>query len=1018
MTAPAEFIRAFSQYIQDAKKARENDMSEKHRQEVFLSFLHDAFGLEANAIERERFIFQAHVKRKGYLDALFGDLIFEFKRKLEDTTAARDREQLLDYLVSLAHERDYVGVLTDSLTFEVFALQDGNLKMLDRFELKEDDPETAYVRLDAYLFSQKHVPPTSADVVGRFGSSSPTFQLAFHTLNELYDRASAFPALKIWREQWDKLLSKVYGSKVGDVDLFLRHTYLCQFAKLLAYAALRGLPDDEPTIEDILSGKAFYGQGVSNIGENDFFSWVLLPEIKAQSVALFRRLALGLVVYDLSRIDQDLLKQLYQNLVDPATRHQLGEFYTPDWLAELTLQDIDYHYPQSLLDPACGSGSFLFATIKRLAAAGLTGWPLVRFTTENIIGMDVHPLAVTIARINYLLALSEHLRTAPTDSDSGLVAVPVYMADALIRPLENEAHDSLTVPVDDRHKDELFYIPFTAASAPNALTEVIEKMHDFARSSPQSIPSTAYSNAFRQIVIKQFGSDEPTVLNRWNGNLNLLTQLIHEKRNGIWAYILKNLSRPLVLAKRQFDVVAGNPPWLRYSDIKSKAYQAQVKMLYQFYKLIESNDNKLFTAMDLSTLFYVHALDRYLKPGGTLAFVMPRAVITGAKQHRPFQMQGFSRVIDLLGVEPLFNMPTCVLVRQGDDVKINAIPSIHYIGKLSAHEINLEHALPMLTSKVETVKFVDSDVRSPYYYDRFQQGATLVPRNLCFVKPEGNASSPAVITDPEADKEAKKPYKGIKLRGVVENDYVYATLLSKHLVPFGYEKLHMVALPAQLGDDGTLRILKTEGDFAEKGHFGSWDWFAKAAAQWNALKKESTHLSFTDQLNYRNKITMQNPSGIKVFYNSSGTHISACVIDILHVDMDVHKRRTKGFIADYKTYSCQVDSLEEAHYLCALLNAPSVDTAIKVYQTRGIYKGERDISRTPLEACAIPQFDPTNADHCELARLSQEAHARIETLKQMGLKGDVYRIRAAARKEAQEEITAIDILARRVIGLA
>jgi len=136
---------------------------------------------------------------------------------------------------------------------------------------------------------------------------------------------------------------------------------------------------------------------------------------------MLRRLAQSLNVYDLQRINEDLLKQLYQNLVDPETRHDLGEFYTPDWLAELTLQEINYRPGQSLLDPSCGSGTFLFTAIRRLAALGLTGWQLVDFALENVAGMDVHPLAVTVARTNYMLAIIPHMHGERQRSDAGLV---------------------------------------------------------------------------------------------------------------------------------------------------------------------------------------------------------------------------------------------------------------------------------------------------------------------------------------------------------------------------------------------------------------------------------------------------------------------------------------------------------------------------------------------------------------------------------------------------------------------
>jgi type I restriction-modification system DNA methylase subunit len=105
--------------------------------------------------------------------------------------------------------------------------------------------------------------------------------------------------------------------------------------------------------------------------------------VRNEALTMLQRLAQSFVVYDLKKINEDLLKQLYQNLVDPATRHELGEFYTPDWLAELTLREIDYHPGQSLLDPSCGSGTFLFLAIRRLAEQGLTGWALVDFALET-----------------------------------------------------------------------------------------------------------------------------------------------------------------------------------------------------------------------------------------------------------------------------------------------------------------------------------------------------------------------------------------------------------------------------------------------------------------------------------------------------------------------------------------------------------------------------------------------------------------------------------------------------------
>jgi hypothetical protein len=1008
------FNELFSTYIQNARAAVNQDRSERQLVALFTDFVSKAFDVDVSSMVFEQAIHIASIQRRGFIDVLFGDLVVEFKRQIV-RNVEEPREQLKRYMRSL--QGNYTGLLTDGLRFEAFRLDEhGDPRPFDQFNLAELDADAAYARLDGYLFSQRQKPPTSIDIVSRFGSNSPTFQIVFRGLRDLLACVDSQPTLGVWREQWRKLLSKVYGSNIGSDDLFLRHTYLCQFARLLAYAALKGIPESRDAVREIITGDAFKGYSVDNIGENDFFSWVLMPQIADEATELFYRLSLGLVAYDLSRIDQDLLKQLYQNLVDPETRHDLGEYYTPDWLAELTLEDIGYAPGQSLLDPACGSGSFLFAAIKKLAAGGLTGWPLVEFAVENVMGMDVHPLAVTVARINYLLALSDHMQAARGRTRT--FSLPVYMADALVRPLENHKEDALVVPVDDK-RNERFYIPLEAASRPAALTDVIDKMDRFARRSvngkDKPLPDL---ESFSGLVREAFGASLTTqAANYWRGNLTLLAKLIYEDRNGIWSYILKNLSRPLVLAERKFDVVAGNPPWLSYRYIKSREYQREVKRLYQYYKLIDSDDVKLFTQMDLSTLFFAHARDRYLKNGGTLAFVMPRAVITGAKQHRPFQSQGVTRVIDLLGVFPLFNVPTCVLIREGDRLAGEKIPAVHYKGRLKAHEMSLIDAAPALAKAETTIRFVDSNVRSPYYYARFKQGATLVPRNLCFVKPQQNPNSPAVMTDPDADKEAKAPYKGIVLRGVVEDDYLYATLLSKHLIPFGYEKLHLVALPAYM-NDGALHMMNKH-EFAKRGHFESEKWFSHAEEKWSTLKKTTTPHTLAEYLNFRNKLIEQQPIGkIKVVYTASGVHLAACVVDTSS-PAEVYGRQTNGFAIDSGTYFYETNNANEAHFLSALLNAPSLDEAIKAYQPRGKGNvGERHIQRTPFEACAIPPFDPANPDHCELARLSREAHATVEMLKMGGgLKGGVVSIRRAARAAAAAQIAAIDVIARRVLGL-
>ena len=93
---------------------------------------------------------------------------------------------------------------------------------------------------------------------------------------------------------------------------------------------------------------------------------------------------------------------------------------------------IDKPLEQRVLDPACGSGAFLFHAIRRLLAAadaqGLDTPAALQRCIEKVVGIDIHPVAVQIARVTYLLALGEERLRDPNRPQ---LAVPVYLGDAL-----------------------------------------------------------------------------------------------------------------------------------------------------------------------------------------------------------------------------------------------------------------------------------------------------------------------------------------------------------------------------------------------------------------------------------------------------------------------------------------------------------------------------------------------------------------------------------------------------------
>ena len=124
---------------------------------------------------------------------------------------------------------------------------------------------------------------------------------------------------------------------------------------------------------------------------------------------------------------------LYESVITAPTRKRLGEYYTPDWLAErIVATAVDRPLETRVLDPSCGSGTFVFHAVRRYLnaaeAAGLSLELALSGLTRKVLGMDLHPVAVTLARVTYLLAIGRDRLIHP---DRGPIQVPVYLGDAV-----------------------------------------------------------------------------------------------------------------------------------------------------------------------------------------------------------------------------------------------------------------------------------------------------------------------------------------------------------------------------------------------------------------------------------------------------------------------------------------------------------------------------------------------------------------------------------------------------------
>ena len=169
-------------------------------------------------------------------------------------------------------------------------------------------------------------------------------------------------------------------------------------------------------------------------------------------------------------ITSDLLRQFYMSVVPRPLRRALGEFFTPQWLAERTLfRSIELAgkvgQPCRTLDPSCGSGTFLVAALRRELAIQDRLLPddrgdATHKALSNIIGFDINPVAVLMSRINLLLSLGERIEDVSE-------AIPqVYQTDSILLP------DPLLGQQQTHQQTALMRLPLTigAIDVPEALT--------------------------------------------------------------------------------------------------------------------------------------------------------------------------------------------------------------------------------------------------------------------------------------------------------------------------------------------------------------------------------------------------------------------------------------------------------------------------------------------------------------------------------------------------------------------
>jgi N-6 DNA methylase len=1069
---PTDFPERLAKYRENVSKAS----SEEGKAFFFLEFARASFsGISSGNLEEMYPILQKHIKRKngiaivGRPDAFLGNLIVEFKSDL-DRFGEDARSQLRRYIAILWSNQgkkrvNYLAIAADGLKFGVYRPStrktagstiepdDILLKELDSADLREigRHPDSAFVWFDRYLLYRTQIAPTGSDFAERFGPDSPTYKQARQLLEQAWDTAKA--SSQTIYEEWGRYLRYAYGTQIATEDLFLKHTFLATLAKFTAHAYYTDgrPPKDKNELLQVVSGDVFDRWNIRNFLAEDFFSWVARPEVESACVDLGRLIQDVLATFDVTSIDEDVLKTLYQELVDPTERHELGEYYTPDWLADLIVERVlARNAEKRILDPSCGSGTFLVIALhkKQEALKSLGAQKLLDHLSEAVVGVDIHPLAVIVAKTNYLLAVRDLLRKR-----EGPFTLPIYMANSVVLPKElRELQGRLkvygvdiayTLPRGRTHRVTL-RIPASVANDPRLLDPIISCVGDYA----SILSDSAIAN--REEFVNNLLAAAPQVAGLTDAEAafdvllhtaEAMHTLKKEGKDSIWTFILRNIYRPIFLSTHPFDAVVGNPPWLSFRYVQDIDYQSELKTLMKTYHIFP--DSELVTHMELATLFLLRCSDLYVRPGGSVTFVMPRSVFT-ADQHGLFRSNtgppGISYLLDLDSVHPLFNVPTCVVEATRDEPS-----SYPILGGICEGELPTKNATPAQAQKAlgsRKAKFVlcrvgarnfwvEGDTPLTFenqsdYYPRVTQGATIVPRAFWIVDPAPHSKMgldprmPALQSSERAIATAKEDYRDVRLSGNVEAAFLYEVVTGSEVLPFGHLDLPMAVLPIERDGKG-FRVLE-RAEAKRRGFTGLSSWLTKVEGIWREKRGEKAgKLDIYERLDWSSTLTGQSPTAtFKVVYNASGTNLCAAVIrqGPRSVKVDGQSLRLRGVIADAKVYRFETGSVEEAYYFAAVLNSGLLDKLVKPMQSRGQW-GERDFHKKPLEF-PIPKFNPGNPKHRSLSEIGRACEEKASgTIPELAAKySSVGKIRSMIREALRSELMRIDVLVQEIFKKA
>lgn len=746
--------------------------------------------------------------------------------------------------------------------------------------------------------------------------------------------------------------------------VFALNTYIALVAKVCAVYALASQSDDVITppsaprvfLESIESGEYFEMFGIENILGTDFFSWYLGDDVTEDL-----NQPLGLLLERLRTIDfdvtkkspksvRDLFKGLYMGFTPAPMRHALGEYYTPDWLASHVIDTAGWNVEQSLLDPTCGSGTFILEGLRRrLETASPT--TSARKLLKGLYGFDLNPLAVLTARASIVVFLSG--RFDPSDP----VLLPVFLADAIntADPDDGVFRQSILTEKGER----TFSVPVSLAES-----------SDFFPAMDQ-LRTCIDAGLGCEDIMASLRARSPMVCGLDNFDSSILMQTIkdlvdlHQNHwNGIWCLIL--FDRIEAGCVKDIDLVVGNPPWVKWSNLP-RPYAEFIKPICDRMDIFSEDVWVGGIQSDISTVVTYRALERFVKKGGSLAFLITGTVFKNessqgfrrwklriADKDEPVTVETVEDYASLRPFEGVANWPTLLLIRRNGESTSYPVRYRRFTGTKKNATLNFSsfedfQAMPvpgtdagpwLVGTKAEMQVWPDLFSPSDNFSYRARKGVTTDVNGIFFVniQPVANRSAVRITNDPSNGRRRDV----VKKSAIVEKDDIFPLLRGRDV-----QRFIATIRPGQ------CIIVPQRGMFGDK---------ALPATRPRMFRFLSKFRPILEQRSSYQRFQQGKPfwsiwsTGDYTFapYKVVWKEMSGNGFVAAYVGSSDFCGENKIVIPDHKVYFVPTQSEDEAAYLTAFLNSHMVADAINAYSSA------LSLGTSVTDYLNIPQFDEGN----------------------------------------------------------